>query len=98
MSWDSFKDVASGRVNKHQVWRQATEKMIIQEANDLLSSFFGTTILNTAQAIYFKNKVLSFAILEDKSEQEITKKRAEFIEALNQKFQAEVVEDLYFLH
>lgn len=98
MSWDSFKEVASGRVNKHQVWRQVTEKLIIQEANNLLHSFFGKTILNTAQAIYFKNKVLNFAILEDKSEQEITAKKEEFIRILNQKFQSEVVEDLYFLH
>ena len=98
MSWDSFKDVASGRVNKHQVWRQVTEQLIIQEANSLLHSFFGEKILNTAQAIYFKNKVLSFAILAEQSEQDISAKKAEFIQVLNQKFQSEVVEDLYFLH
>lgn len=97
MPWDSFKSVASGRVGKNQLWQQATEALILEKANELLSEILSFEPEHLAQAVYLKNKTLTIAVLSEKILAQLEQKQEELIQKINQEFETEVVLDLYFL-
>lgn len=97
MSWNSFKELADQKSQKHKVWQQASESLVLTEANNLLPSVFGVQIDHLAQAVYLKKKVLTIAVLSDDVLAQVERKKIDFINLINQKFAGEVVKDLYFL-
>lgn len=97
MPWNSFKNLAKYKTTHDHTWKQAKDSLIIDNANTLLVQFFGDDVEHKAQAIYFKKKLLTIAILSDDVLQKLIDDKKMFIEAINEYWQQEVVDDLHFL-
>ncbi|MBT4349932.1 hypothetical protein HOD19_04130 [bacterium] len=97
MPWNSFKNLAKYKVTHNNTWKQAKDSLVIDSANKLLVQFFDDDVESKAQAIYFKKKLLTIAILSDDILHKLTEDKAMFIEAINAYWQQEVVDDLHFL-
>lgn len=97
MSWDSFKNLAQQKITNNNTWKQAKESLVIEYANKLLRDSFGEKIENKARAVYFKDHVLTIAVLSDKILGELELSKHQFLTAINAHFHQNTVKDLQFL-
>jgi len=97
MSWSSLKEVVDKSMMRRGLKGQIQESWVLKIANQELLDFFGPEFQDKARAIYFKNGVLTIAILSDKLLPEISSSKQGFIEALNNKLDNHLIDDLRFL-
>ncbi|PIR07093.1 MAG: hypothetical protein COV55_01540 [Candidatus Komeilibacteria bacterium CG11_big_fil_rev_8_21_14_0_20_36_20] len=97
MSWQSIKDLANQRLNKKGVYQQAHDFLVVEKANQLIIEFWGEEVRNKVQALYFRNQMLTFAVLEDDWLEKLKNNQTDFINRLNGSLEVKVVESLRFL-
>jgi hypothetical protein len=97
MSWNSFKNLAKQKTYQSHTWRQAKDSLVIEHANKQLLQMLGDQAENKAQVIYFKNKILTIAVLSDEVLARLTEDKEVFIAAINEHWQQSLVTDLHFL-
>jgi len=98
MPWFNIKDVANSSLEKKGIKDQLQGSLIIAEANKLLVDFFGEDFQDKARAIYFKEGVLTIAVLSDDLFGQMKSQEEEFIAILNNKFADNIVSTLKFLN
>ena len=97
MTWISFKDMAQDRLQQKGITNKLQESLIVDQANYIIGHFFGAEAHGKAQAIFYKNGILTIAILSNSLFSEIESQKQEFLIILNNKFEEKVVDDLKFL-
>src|SRR3989344_1663837 len=97
MSWAAFKDLAKQRLNDKGLQAKVQDSLVISEANHIILIFFGPEAHEKARAVYFRDGVLTIAILSDDLFNEIESQQQEVLAILNSKFEEKLVEDLRFL-
>ena len=97
MSWNTFKDVASEQLHKKGMTDQMQESLVLVEANALLAEFFGQEHKDKVRAIYWKDNVLTVAVLIDGLAKKLDNNKQEFIDKLNNKFTNILVSEIRFL-
>jgi hypothetical protein len=97
MSWDSFKNLAQSKIISNKTWQQAKESLVIEYANRLLIESFGDKTEHKAQAVYFKDQILTIAVLSDRMLGELELGKHQFLTAINDHFHKNIVKDLQFL-
>jgi hypothetical protein len=98
MAWTSFKDVADRSLDEKGISTQVQESLVLKEANYVISNFFDQADQEKARAIYWKDSVLTIAVLCDSLFEEIASQKEQFINILNNRFEDKIVEDLRFLN
>ena len=97
MSWTTFKDIASEQLDKKGMTDQMQESLVLVEANALLVEFFGKEHQDKARALYWKDNILTVAVLIDSLAEKLDNNKQEFIDNLNNKFTSILVSDIRFL-
>ena len=97
MSWNTFKDVVSEQLEKKGMTYQMQESLVLVEANALLAEFFGKEHQDKARAVYWKDNVLTVAVLIDELAEKLDNNKQEFIDNLNNKFTSILVDEIRFL-
>lgn len=97
MSWSAFKDLAQNRLHEKGLHAKMQDSLVISEANHIILNFFGPEAHVKARAIYFKEGVLTIAVLSGSLWAELESQKQEFIVILNDKLSEQVVKDLKFL-
>lgn len=98
MSWNAFKDLAKKRLQSKGINSKIQESLVIEQANNIIVVFFGEEAHNKARAVYFKEGILTIAVLSNSLFNEIDSQKQEFINILNNKLGEELVTDLRFLN
>ncbi len=97
MSWNSIKDLAQQRIEDKGMNTKIQESLVIEQANSIVADFFGKEAAKKARAVYFKNGLLTIAVLSRELCTEIESQKGEFINILNHKLAEDIVYDLRFL-
>lgn len=97
MSWAAFKDLAENRLHEKGLQGKVQDALVISEANQIIINFFGPEAHEKARAVYYKDGLLTIAVLSNDLFNEIESQKQEFLAILNSKFEEKVVEDLRFL-
>ncbi len=71
--------------------------MVLAEANQLLAEFFGKEHQDKVRAVYWKDHVLTVAVLIDDLAEKLDNNKQEFIDKLNSKFTSILVSEIRFL-
>lgn len=98
MSWNSFKDLADKAINKKGIKRQIQESLVLESANRILIDFLSEQAKDKLSAIYFKDGILTIAVLDDNFLESLLKDKNLFINNLNNKLENNIVKDLNFLN
>ncbi len=97
MSWTSLKDIADKSLSQRGIKNRIQESWLIQIANEQLFDYFGEVGRDKVRAIYFKEGILTLAVLSDDLLFDIERAKFELIEILNNKLDSDLVNDLRFL-
>ncbi len=97
MSWDTFKNIASEQLDKKGMTDQMQESLVLVEANNLLNNFFGEEFKDKARAIYWRDNILTIAILIDDLAEKLDNNKQQFIDDLNNRFTSILVSEIKFL-
>ena len=97
MSWSSLKEVVDKSLIRKGLKGQIQESLVLKIANQELLIFFGPEFQDKARAIYFKDGILTMAVLSDKILPEIENSKSNFIKILNNKLDNHLIDDLKFL-
>jgi predicted nucleic acid-binding Zn ribbon protein len=93
----SLGDLLQKKQNKSALWRGVSAALIVEESNKVLKDFLGKDAANLAQAVYFKNKIITFACLSSVTAQEIRLGENEILFKINEKFGKNTVEKIRYL-
>jgi len=97
MSWSSFRDVANETLDKKGISSQVQESLVLEEANYVICNFFEQAKHEKARAIYWRDNILTIAVLCDSLFEEISSQKEQFINIINNRFEETIVSDLRFL-
>lgn len=98
MAWTSFKEVAHRQLDEKGISIQVQESLVLKEANYVIHNFFDQADQEKARAIYWKDNVLTIAVLCDSLFEEIASQKEQFINILNNRFEDNIIDDLRFLN
>ncbi|MBT6691215.1 hypothetical protein HOB10_02705 [Candidatus Parcubacteria bacterium] len=98
MAWASFKDAAHRSLDEKGISTQVQESLVLKEANYIINNFFDQADQEKARAIYWKDSILTIAVLCDNLFEEIDSQKEQFINILNNRFEDNIVEELRFLN
>lgn len=98
MPWSSINDIANSSLEKKGIKSQIQESLVLQKANELIRDFFGSEFQDKARAIYFKDSILTIAVLSDDLYNMMQNQQDELVAILNSKFSANIVSTLKFLN
>jgi len=98
MSWNSFKDLADKVVSQKGIKNQIQESLVLESANITLVDILSKIAKDRLSAIYFKNGILTIAVLDDSLLKKLTADKDLFLNTLNSKLGDNIVEDLNFLN
>lgn len=97
MAWSAFKDLVGEHLQAKGWQAKVQDALVISEANQIILNFFGVRAHAQARAVYFKDGVLTIAVLSQGLWAELESQKQEFIAIVNDKLSAPVVRDLKFL-
>lgn len=97
MPWQSLKDIASDSLDNKGIKTKVQGSLIVDQANDIIGNFFGKEAKAKARAIYWRDGVLTIAVLNRGLFVEIESQEDQFIRILNNRFSEIVVSRLRFL-
>ncbi len=80
----SLGDIFKFKANRSPLLRGISAAMTVEKANQILIKFFGEKIIDIAQAVYIKNRILSIACLSSVAAQEIKINEEKIIDEINQ--------------
>ena len=81
----SLSDLLSQKMDQSSTWKAVNASLIVEAANQLLLELFGPEGCKLAQAMFFKNRTLTFACLSSAMAQELRLNEKKIVAHLNQK-------------
>ncbi|RJQ33639.1 DUF721 domain-containing protein [Candidatus Parcubacteria bacterium] len=97
MPWQSLKDIANTSLDNKGIKKKVQGSLVISQANDIIGNFFGEQAKARARAVYWRDGVLTIAVLNSDLFAEIESQEEQFIRILNNRFSEIVVYTLRFL-
>lgn len=97
MSFTSLNQLLVSRFGQTPLAKQVSAALICDEFNSLILNIWGDKIKNQAQAVYFKNNILTVAVLSSVVAQELKLQEAKLIRELNAKFGPGTIQNLRIL-
>lgn len=98
MAWNSLGDLTNKHINKKGIKDKIKYSLILYEANRLIVDFLGDEAKQKVRVLYFKEGVLTIAILADDMVDEFENRKDAFVEMLNDNLGQETVKDLRFMN
>lgn len=93
----SLSSLIKSKQNLSPVWKGVEASLIVEKANEILVSILGEQSISQAQAVYFKNKVLTLACLSSVVSQEVRLHEQQIKDKINTTFRSNTVEKLRYL-
>jgi len=93
----SLSSLIKSKQNLSPVWKGVEASLIVEKANEILISILGEQAINQAQAVYFKNKILTLACLSSVASQEVRLYEQQIRDKINDIFGPNTVEKLRYL-
>lgn len=93
---EPFKELIQQKYGRQKIYRQAQESLVIAEANNLLKELVVNSE-TSVQVIYFKEGILTIAVLDNELLTVLAKIKSELLQRLNHKFSNHIVKDWQFL-
>ncbi len=97
MSWTSFKDAADKSLHKKGLTPQLRESLVLEKANQLLAETFGQDAGDKIRAVYWRNYILTLAVLDDALLYRLETGKEQFLGKLNSEFAEQTVKDIKVL-
>ena len=93
----SLSDLLRSKSRQSPLLKSAVSSLVVEAANDALTKIIGTGATEYAQAVYLKERALTFACLSSVIAQEIKIHETELLDLLNKKFGPKTVEKINYL-
>jgi len=93
----TLAEIFKKQKNASPLWRGINASLIVEEANKILVDLLGAEAIKYANAVYFKNNILTFACLNSTFAQEIKLNKNQIIKFINKKFGSNTVVDIKYL-
>ncbi len=97
MAWKGIKEQLNKNLRSKGIEGQVQESLVIDLANDLMIEIWGIEIEKKARVVYFRNDILTIAILYSYIEEEFEFHKDNFIKHLNKELGNNIIKDLRFL-
>ena len=97
MAWSNIKEQLDRSLKQKGIKKLVDESLIISSANKLMEEIWGKEVETKAKVVYFKNDILTIAILFDEIEEEFKFHKDNFIKHLNKELGNNIIKDLRFL-
>lgn len=97
MAWNTLGDLAHKNINDRGIKNKIQYSLILDEANRLIMDFLGEAAKQKVRVLYFKEGVLTIAILADELVQEFERRKSAFVETLNDNLGQDIVKDIRFM-
>lgn len=97
MAWSSIKEQLNRSLKQKGIKKLVDESLIISLANELMEEIWGKEVDIKARVVYFKNDILTIAILSNEVEEEFKFHKDNFIKHLNKELGNNIIKDLRFL-
>lgn len=98
MAWNSIKNIAPKILEARGLKAKVHSSLIIKEANQLLAELLGDETQDKIRAVYWKDNVLTLAVLADELMTALKEHEADFKGELNQRLKEPAVDKLKFLY
>tara|TARA_B100001964_G_C14146734_1_gene560035 strand:+ start:383 stop:679 length:297 start_codon:yes stop_codon:yes gene_type:complete len=97
MTWSNIKEQLNKNLKQKGIEEQVHESLVISLANSLMVEIWGIEIQQKARVVYFKNDILTIAVLANNIEVEFEFHKDNFIKHLNKQLGNNIVKNLRFL-